>query len=222
MAALAPLVDSLNDDNDLPASDVVDFTPFNEVTIFEPNFKIWPHAIATRSVSLLKPPLHGDKFNDNTTAHSAVTVSGARQATTAPPHASHAVFWLGHQHYSHAYHHIRTHVRPSITLRPPADHDPFNRTAAPTPLVASLPTFKAALSHLDVIPHLGPTPQTSDVATWNRYPTPPLRGADTSDDTNTRPAVTFSGPIFSGLPQLVTTRATPYTALNADYILTQG
>jgi hypothetical protein len=99
MAALAPPIDSLNDDNDLPASDVVGFTPFNEVTIFEPTFKIWPCAIATRSISLLAPPLHGDKFSDNTTTHTAVTVSGARQSTTAPLLDSHAVLWHGHQHY---------------------------------------------------------------------------------------------------------------------------
>jgi hypothetical protein len=102
MAALAPPLNSLNDDNDLPVSDVVDFTPFREVTVFEPSFKTWPNAIATRSVSLLKPSLHGDKFSDNTTAHAAVTVSVARQSTTASPHASHAVLWLGHQHYSTA------------------------------------------------------------------------------------------------------------------------
>jgi hypothetical protein len=78
MVALAPPIDSLNDDSDLPASDVVDFTSFNEVTIFEPSFKTWRDAIATRSVSLPKLSLRGDMFCDNTTAHSAVTVSGAR------------------------------------------------------------------------------------------------------------------------------------------------
>jgi hypothetical protein len=35
MATLEAPIDSLNDDNDLPASDVVDLTPSNEVTIFE-------------------------------------------------------------------------------------------------------------------------------------------------------------------------------------------
>jgi hypothetical protein len=83
MAALAPPLDSLNDDHDQPASHVVDFTPFSEVTFFEP-FKNWPDAIATRSVFLLKPPLHGDSFRDNTTAHTAVTVHGVRQSTTTP------------------------------------------------------------------------------------------------------------------------------------------
>jgi hypothetical protein len=102
VAALAPPLDSLNDDNDLPVSDVVDFTPFREVTIFEPNSKTWPNAIATRSISLLKPSHHGDKFSDNTTAHAAVTISVARQYTAASPHASHAVLWLGHRHYSNA------------------------------------------------------------------------------------------------------------------------
>jgi hypothetical protein len=39
MAALAPPLDSLNGDINLPASDVVDLTPCREVTIFEPTFK---------------------------------------------------------------------------------------------------------------------------------------------------------------------------------------
>jgi hypothetical protein len=56
MAALAPPIDSLNGDHYLPASDVVYFSPFNEVTIFEPSFKTWRDAIATRSASLLEPP----------------------------------------------------------------------------------------------------------------------------------------------------------------------
>jgi hypothetical protein len=102
MAALAPPHDSLNDDHDLPASDVVDFTPFREVTFFEPSFKTWRDTIATRSVSLLKPPLHSDSFSDNTTAHAAVTVLGVRQSTTTPPRASHAVLSRRQQHYSTA------------------------------------------------------------------------------------------------------------------------
>jgi hypothetical protein len=53
MAALAPPFDSLTNDHDLLASDVVDFTPVREVTVFEPSFKTWPHAIA---IPLLKPP----------------------------------------------------------------------------------------------------------------------------------------------------------------------
>jgi hypothetical protein len=98
MAALAPPLDSLNDDHDLHASDVVDFTPFREVTVFEPSFKTWLDAIATRSVSLLKPPLHGESFSENTTAHAAVTVQGVRQSITTPPRASHAVLPRRHQH----------------------------------------------------------------------------------------------------------------------------
>jgi hypothetical protein len=140
MAALAPPLDSLTDDNDLHSSDVVDFTPFREVTVFEHGFKTWYDAIATRSVSILKPPLQGDTFSDNSTAHAAATVSGERQSTTAPPHASHAVLWLGHPHFSSArltlatHRQWRTRVRPSIPLRPPADPDPCKRPAAPTPL----------------------------------------------------------------------------------------
>jgi hypothetical protein len=38
MAALTSPIDSLDDDNDLHASNVVDFTPFNEVILFEPIF----------------------------------------------------------------------------------------------------------------------------------------------------------------------------------------
>jgi hypothetical protein len=88
-------------------------------------------------------------------------------------------------------------VRPSITLRLLADSDPCNCIADPTPLVASLLTVKVALSQVNVIPHLGPTPLTSDVTTWNIYPKPPLRGADTSDATNARPAVNFSSRLRS-------------------------
>jgi hypothetical protein len=82
MAALAPPLDSLTDDHDLLASDVLDFTPVPEVTIFEPSFKTWPDAIAIRSVSLLKPPLHGDSFSDNSTAHAAVTVCCKQLSST--------------------------------------------------------------------------------------------------------------------------------------------
>jgi hypothetical protein len=64
-------------------------------------------------------------------------------------------------------------------------------------VVASLPTFKVTLSHLDGSPDLGPTPPTSDVATWKSYSKPPLRGVDTSDSTNTRPAVNSSSPLRS-------------------------
>jgi hypothetical protein len=84
MVALAPPFDSLTNDHDLLASYVVDFTPVREVTVFEPRFKTWLDAIATRSVSLLKPPLHGDSFSDNSTTHAVVAVRGVRQSTTTP------------------------------------------------------------------------------------------------------------------------------------------
>jgi hypothetical protein len=180
MAALAPPRDSVHDDHDLPASDVVDFTPFREVTTFEPSFKkfdivyniyrmrsfkTWHGAIATRSISLLlKPPLHGDYFSDNTTTYAAVAVPGVHQSTTTPPRASRTVLWRRRQHYStarlrlDAYRQWRTRVRPSIPLRPPADHDPCKRPPVPTPLVTSLPAFYVPSSELDVLPHLGPTP----------------------------------------------------------------
>jgi hypothetical protein len=91
MAALAPPLDSLNDDHDMPASDVVDFTPFREVTVLKPSHKTRLDSVAIRSASLLKPLLHGDSFSDNTTAHTAVTVPCVRQPTITPPRASHAV-----------------------------------------------------------------------------------------------------------------------------------
>jgi hypothetical protein len=147
MEALAPTFDSLPDDQDLLASTVVDFTPVREVTIFEPSSKTWPDAIATRSVSLLKPPVHGDSFSDNPTAHAAVAVPSMRQSTPTPPHASQTVPWHRLQPYSTprlppaSYRQWRTRVRPSILLRPPADLDPYTRPAVPTPLVASLPAF---------------------------------------------------------------------------------
>jgi hypothetical protein len=72
MAALAPPFDSLTDDHDLLASDVVDFTPVREVKVFEPSFKTWPDAIAIRSVSLLKPP------------PPTVTLSATTQSTIPP------------------------------------------------------------------------------------------------------------------------------------------
>jgi hypothetical protein len=60
MEALAAPFDSLPDDHDLLASNVVDFTPVREVKVSDPSSKTWPDAIATRSDSLLKPPIHGD------------------------------------------------------------------------------------------------------------------------------------------------------------------
>jgi hypothetical protein len=39
MEALAPPFDSLPDDHDLLASNVVDFTPVREVLVFEPSSK---------------------------------------------------------------------------------------------------------------------------------------------------------------------------------------
>ena len=71
METYAPPFDSLPDDHDLLASDVVDFTPAREVTFFDPSSKTWRDAIATRSDSLLKPPVHGDFFSDNSTTHAA-------------------------------------------------------------------------------------------------------------------------------------------------------
>jgi hypothetical protein len=93
MEALAPPFDSLPNDHDLVASNVVDFTHVREVTVIEPSSKTWPNAIATRSVSLLKPPVHGECFSDNPTAHAAVEVPSVRQSTTTLPHASHIVLW---------------------------------------------------------------------------------------------------------------------------------
>jgi hypothetical protein len=61
-AALTPPIDSLNDDNDQPASDVVDFTPLSKVAVSEPFFKTQLVTLATRSVSFLTPPLQVDKF----------------------------------------------------------------------------------------------------------------------------------------------------------------
>jgi hypothetical protein len=141
MEALAPPFDSLHDDRGLLASNVVDFTPVREVTVFEPSSKTWPNAIATRSVSLLKPPVHGDSFSDNSTAHAAVAVPCVHQSTTTPPRASHTV--LGHRLQPSptprlppaAYRQWRTRLRLSIPLRPPADPDPYTRPAVPTPLV---------------------------------------------------------------------------------------
>jgi hypothetical protein len=78
MEALAPPFDSLPDDYDLLVSNVVDFTPVREVKVFDPSSKTWPDAIATRSDSLLKPPIHGEFFSDNSTTHAAVAVPGVR------------------------------------------------------------------------------------------------------------------------------------------------
>jgi hypothetical protein len=118
----------VRDGNDLPASDVVDFTPFDGVTTFEPSFMTRGETNATPSVSLLTQPLHVDTFSDGFSNPS--TVSGARQSTTVPPHESHAVLSLGHQHEytlrlaATAYHRLRTYVRPSVTLRPLAEPNP--------------------------------------------------------------------------------------------------
>jgi hypothetical protein len=74
--ALAPPIDSLSDNNDLPALDVVDFNSFNEIVVFGPSFKTRHETIATWSVSLHPmQPLHVDKFSDGFS--NPCTVSGA-------------------------------------------------------------------------------------------------------------------------------------------------
>jgi hypothetical protein len=120
-----------------------------------------------------------------------------RKSTTTPPRASHAVLSRRHQHYSTtrltraAYRQWRTCVRPSISLRPPADLDPCTHPAVPMPLVASLPAFHVPPSQQDVLPRLGPTTRTSTIASWTSHTTPPLRGADTNDATNARSTIDF-------------------------------
>ena len=121
-------------------------------------------------------------------------VPSVRQSTTTPPHPSHTVLWHRLQPYSTprlpqaACRQWRIRVRPSIPLRPPADPDPYKRPAVPTPLPSSLPAFRVPPSHLNVRPHLGQTPRTSDIATRTRHTTPPLCGADTHDAANVRSA----------------------------------
>jgi hypothetical protein len=107
---------------------------FHEVAIIEPIFKTWP-AIVTRSVSLLSHPY---KVTSSAITQPPMPPSRFRVRVSVLPHPSRepprSLAWTPTLLYCKANASrllpSRTRVRPSTTLRPPADPNLCNRTAA--------------------------------------------------------------------------------------------